>query len=143
MHKFYNYTVIHISDLLHKRNDALEDLLEPPTNRMPSRYGDNRVLVIDCVTNYAEQSPSLTLKRTDSGGSAPFSPVGDRRGGFPAKMHLECRRRQFGSDMEIMVRAFCAQRGWNAIISRKKRGCLACAIREAGGLGWRVILRVE
>ncbi|KAI3327027.1 hypothetical protein HD806DRAFT_520033 [Xylariaceae sp. AK1471] len=60
-----------------------------------------------------------------------------------AKMQLGTRRRQFGSDLEILVRAFCAEKGWNAIISRRRRACLACAIREAGALGWRVVIRVE
>ncbi|KAI1077038.1 hypothetical protein F5B20DRAFT_553894 [Whalleya microplaca] len=60
-----------------------------------------------------------------------------------SKMHLGTRRRQFGSDVELLVRALCAERGWNAVISRRRRGCLACAIREAGALGWHVIVRVE
>ncbi|OTA75851.1 hypothetical protein M434DRAFT_266712 [Hypoxylon sp. CO27-5] len=60
-----------------------------------------------------------------------------------SKMRLGTRRRQFGSDLEILVRAVCAERGWNAVISRRRRGCLACAIREAGALGWKVIVRVE
>ncbi|CAK7217333.1 hypothetical protein SBRCBS47491_003128 [Sporothrix bragantina] len=60
-----------------------------------------------------------------------------------SKMHHETRRRRFGSDMEILVRALCAERGWNAVISRRRRGCLACAIREAGALGWRVVIRVD
>ncbi|KAI0124741.1 hypothetical protein BJ170DRAFT_474168 [Xylariales sp. AK1849] len=60
-----------------------------------------------------------------------------------SKMKLPTRRRQFGSDLEILVRALCAERGWNALISRRRRGCLACAIREAGALGWRVIIRVD
>ncbi|KAI8950428.1 hypothetical protein F4801DRAFT_590382 [Xylaria longipes] len=60
-----------------------------------------------------------------------------------AKMELGTRRRQFGSDLEILVRAFCAERGWNAIISRRRRACLACAIREAGALGWRIVIRVD
>ncbi|KAI0097954.1 hypothetical protein GGR51DRAFT_552752 [Nemania sp. FL0031] len=59
------------------------------------------------------------------------------------KMQLGTRRRHFGSDLEILVRAFCAQKGWNAIISRRRRACLACAIREAGALGWRVVIRVD
>ncbi|KAI1755769.1 hypothetical protein F4782DRAFT_538234 [Xylaria castorea] len=59
------------------------------------------------------------------------------------KMELGARRRHFGSDLEILVRAFCAEKGWNAIISRRRRACLACAIREAGALGWRVIIRVD
>jgi len=47
-----------------------------------------------------------------------------------------------GSDLEMLARAVCAERGWNALVSRRGRGCLACAVREAGALGWRVILRV-
>jgi len=47
-----------------------------------------------------------------------------------------------GSDVEILGRALCSERGWNALVSRKRRGCLSCAIREAGAVGWRVILRV-
>jgi len=52
------------------------------------------------------------------------------------------KRRAFGSDLEVLARAVCAERGWNALVSRRGRGCLACAVREAGALGWRVILRV-
>ncbi|KAL8387298.1 hypothetical protein RB599_002479 [Gaeumannomyces hyphopodioides] len=59
------------------------------------------------------------------------------------KMHSESRRRQFGSDMEILIRAICAEKGWDALISRRRRGCLSCAIREAGALGWKVIIRVD
>lgn len=66
-----------------------------------------------------------------------------RKDAAESKMHSETRRRQFGSDMEILVRAICAERGWNALIARRRRGCLACAIREAGALGWRVVIRVD
>lgn len=51
-------------------------------------------------------------------------------------------KREFGSDSEILARAFCSEKGWNALISRRGRGCLACAVREAGALGWGVVLRV-
>ncbi|KAI4863370.1 hypothetical protein F4820DRAFT_375754 [Hypoxylon rubiginosum] len=60
-----------------------------------------------------------------------------------ARMRLGTHRRQFGSDLEILVRALCAEKGWNAIISRRRRGCLSCAIREAGALGWKVVIRVD
>ncbi|KAF3768721.1 hypothetical protein M406DRAFT_337094 [Cryphonectria parasitica EP155] len=74
------------------------------------------------------------LQRTDT----------EKNGGAAEQqMHSESRRRQFGSDMEILVRAICAERGWNAVISRRRRGCLACAIREAGAVGWRVVVRVD
>lgn len=54
----------------------------------------------------------------------------------------EKHRAKTGSDLEMLARAVCAERGWNALISRRGRGCLACAIREAGSLGWRVVVRV-
>jgi hypothetical protein len=119
------------------------------------------VLVVDCVTGFQPQPQeheiplSPVLSRTDSNVSGmfpPASPGGGVDGGSflegalesaSKKMHSETRRRQFGSDMEILARAFCAEKGWNALISRRRRGCLACAIREAGALGWKVIIRVE
>ncbi|KAM7208857.1 hypothetical protein V8F20_000735 [Naviculisporaceae sp. PSN 640] len=93
---------------------------------------------------------SPTMHRRESSTSMT-SPNGDREDGFfgaafesaSKKMHSETRRRQFGSDVEILVRAFCAEKGWNALISRRRRGCLACAIREAGALGLKVIIRVD
>lgn len=99
------------------------------------------MLVIDCITGFAEQPKSPAVAEIMKPSS---SPILDRKGSFSAaaRMHLESQKRQFGSDMEIMVRAICAQRGWNAVISRRSRSCLACAIREAGALAWRVIIRV-
>ncbi|KAM0556888.1 hypothetical protein ACHAPJ_005561 [Fusarium lateritium] len=142
LHKYYNYTVMHISELLKRQHAPLSELLAvPPTHRRsPSRMGSERVLVIDCITNLSEVPQSPTIERLTS----KYNIV-QRRGSFPAaeQMHFESRKRQFGSDMEILVRALCAQKGWNAIISRRKRGCLACAIREAGALQWKVIIRVE
>ncbi|CAG9995735.1 unnamed protein product [Clonostachys byssicola] len=146
LHKYYDYTVVHLSELIRRRQQSLADLINPdPTKKAVSRSGDKRVLVIDCITNYADQpeSPmSPVLERMNSGGSTSSLALVESWGNLPGRMHLEYRKSQYGSDMEILVRALCAQKGWNALISRKKRGCLACAIREAGALGWRVIIRV-
>lgn len=140
---------------------------------IPSSAGARppRVLVIDAITNFIAQpeaheiplSPVTSRTSTSfSESSQHSSPSGDVDGETPVplrrtgteldqknggaaeyQMHNETRRRQFGSDMEILVRALCAERGWNAMISRRRRGCLACAIREAGALGWRVVVRVD
>ncbi|KAL1875687.1 hypothetical protein VTK73DRAFT_9942 [Phialemonium thermophilum] len=88
------------------------------------------------ATAHAAASQSSILRATEGEASGPTEAA-------TKKMHHETRRRQFGSDMEILVRAFCAEKGWNALISRRRRGCLACAIREAGALGWKVIIRVD
>lgn len=136
LHKYYNYTVMHISELLQRRDAELSDLLTPPNGQA----APNQVLVIDCITNFSSAPQSPVLDRLESPASSPI----ERKGSFSAaaKMHFESRKRQFGSDMEILIRALCSEKGWNAIISRRKRGCLACAIREAGALGWKVIIRV-
>ncbi|KAK4124993.1 hypothetical protein N657DRAFT_679785 [Parathielavia appendiculata] len=139
-----------------------------PSLTPPAPNNAAKLLVIDCITGFKPQPQeheiplSPVLSRTDSNVSAAFSPASpvaegssnsanSGGGGHLAsalesassKMHSESRRRQFGSDMEILVRAFCAEKGWNAIISRRRRGCLACAIREAGALGWKVVIRVD
>lgn len=141
LHRCYNYTVIHISELILKPRTSLSEFLVDPSL---GKSNNNQVLVIDCITNFAEVPLSPTLERVISS-SPSTSPAADRKGSFSAaaQMYLESQKRQFGSDMEMLVRAICAQRGWNAIISRRRRGCLACAVREAGALGWKVIVRVE
>lgn len=129
---------------------TLDDLLLTPTDsaiRRPSLTpaasvkAPPRVLVIDCIT-----SLKMPPQSAHDAPLSPSSPVSERHDNFSAataNLHLESRRRQFGSDMEIIVRAICAEKGWNAIISRRRRGCLACAIREAGALGWKVVIRVD
>ncbi|KAM0283486.1 hypothetical protein ACHAQH_002437 [Verticillium albo-atrum] len=149
LHKYYTYTLIHLSELLIKvATSSLEELLlttasvrRPSLTPATTTDTTPRVLVIDCITGIMQPFQSAS-----DAPLSPTSPVMERgQGNFMAlaKMHLESRRRQFGSDMEILVRALCAEKGWNALISRRRRGCLACAIREAGALGWKVIIRVD
>ena len=134
LHKSFNYSVVHISELLQRRHYFLTDFLTTPvtpTAKPSSRTNTNRVLVIDCITNLVDVPPS----------PASASPLLER---FPPPdfRRPSQQQRQVGSDAEVLVRALCSQNGWNAIISRRKRGCLACAVREAGALGWKVIVRV-
>ncbi len=51
------------------------------------------------------------------------------------------RKRRFGSDLEMLARAWCAENGYNALISRRGRNCIACSIREARALSWKIVLR--
>lgn len=118
---------------------SLSELLyEDPANQKPT----NRVLVIDCMTSIAGVPQSAILERMATPSS---SPVTERKPSFTAamKMHYESRNTQFGSDMEIFVRALCSEKGWNALVSRRRRSCLSCAIREANALAWKVIVRTE
>lgn len=45
-------------------------------------------------------------------------------------------------DLEVLARSWCAERGYNALIGRVGRTCLACCVREARGLGINVLVRV-
>jgi hypothetical protein len=160
LHKYYTYLPIHLSDLLSKQDQSLSSILAnySSTAHLPSlKQAPNnaaKFLVIDCITGFKslpqehEIPLSPVASRTSSlsfSEESPVTPTGAAPGFEAAgkKMHHETRRRQFGSDMEILVRALCAEKGWNALISRRRRGCLACAIREAGALGWKVVIRVE
>lgn len=46
------------------------------------------------------------------------------------------------SDMELLARSWCAERGLHALVGRAGRTCLACCIREARGLGIHIVIRV-
>lgn len=46
------------------------------------------------------------------------------------------------TDLELLARAWCAEKGLHAIVGRTGRTCLACCIREARGLGVNVVIRV-
>jgi hypothetical protein len=46
------------------------------------------------------------------------------------------------SDLGLLARAWCAEKGLHAIISRAGRTCLGCSVREARGLGINIVIRV-
>jgi hypothetical protein len=45
-------------------------------------------------------------------------------------------------DLELLGRAWCAEKGFHALIGRVGRTCLACCVREARGLGINIVIRV-
>lgn len=106
------------------------DQISPPQLSIPTPPNNRQKVPV------LEKRPSTAASTTSR--ASRFDPSSPE-----SRMRLPTRRRQFGSDLEILVRALCAEKGWNAIISRRRRGCLACAIREAGALGWKVVIRVD
>ncbi|OQU99676.1 hypothetical protein CLAIMM_05277 [Cladophialophora immunda] len=75
-----------------------------------------------------------------------------RRAGGPVtspKVHLDYLQHYLHGSTDpqlwkkdILVRAWCAEKGRNAIVARAGRTCLSCAIREAKALEISVIIRV-
>ncbi|TVY49935.1 hypothetical protein LOCC1_G000505 [Lachnellula occidentalis] len=127
LHKAFTYTRIPILDVLNRSSSLpFSSLLSPPQSPDPGYSSAHttsstipKVLVIDCT--HSTTVDFLTRPKP--------SPSVDHK-------------HNYGSDLEILARALCAERGWNALISRRGRGCVACAVREAGALGFRVVLRL-
>ncbi|CAI9632162.1 hypothetical protein GT037_005706 [Alternaria burnsii] len=46
------------------------------------------------------------------------------------------------SDLQLLARAWCAEKGLHAIVSNVGRTCLGCSIRQARGLGINIVIRV-
>ncbi|TVY89343.1 hypothetical protein LAWI1_G004745 [Lachnellula willkommii] len=127
LHKAFTYTRIPILDILNMSSTLpFSSLLSPPQSPDPGYSSAHttsstipKVLVIDCTDSTTINFPTRPIP----------SPQIDHK-------------HNNGSDLEILARALCAERGWNALISRRGRGCVACSVREAGALGFRVVLRL-
>ncbi|KAL3418816.1 hypothetical protein PVAG01_09037 [Phlyctema vagabunda] len=131
LHKSFTFTQIALSDLLLAPSQSISALIsrtssdEEPTRSSSSASNVPKALIIDCTSSSSGEVSTL-LKNLD----------------LKLGQHQSHR---FGSDMEMLVRALCAERGWDALISRQGRGCVACAVREFSALGWAgdgVIIRL-
>ncbi|KAF2130993.1 hypothetical protein P153DRAFT_208382 [Dothidotthia symphoricarpi CBS 119687] len=69
----------------------------------------------------------------------PFPMTGSNSSDKKAVLVLDARD---STDMQLLARAWCAEKGLHALIGRVERTCLACCIREARGLGVNVVIRV-
>ncbi|KAK0110119.1 hypothetical protein ONS95_002773 [Cadophora gregata] len=166
LHKAYTYTKIPLSTLLTTPiSTPFNTLLSPPPIISPALLPSHstthttsstipKVLIIDCTDDTMSFFP--VVHRSSEAPSAPALPSPSSSTNQPKDGVISIgidgqesdavkekkAHREYGSDLEMLGRALCAERGWDALVSRRGRGCLACAVREAGALGWRVILRV-
>ncbi|KAG4428657.1 hypothetical protein IFR05_015863, partial [Cadophora sp. M221] len=138
LHKGFTYTRIPLSTLITTPISApFNTLLTPPTpsnanSPIPSPTHSSthttsstipKVLIIDCTDESMSffpvvHRPSVSPPSSNPGKSSPQSE--SERSVTGKKAHHE-----YGSDLEMLGRALCAERGWNAVVSRKGRGCLA------------------
>ncbi|KAF2708310.1 hypothetical protein K504DRAFT_434660 [Pleomassaria siparia CBS 279.74] len=71
--------------------------------------------------------------------SMSSNPTEDKNGDGKLVLVLDARS---SKELELLARAWCAEKGLHAIIGRVGRSCLACCIRQARGLGMRIVVRV-
>jgi hypothetical protein len=148
LHKTYKFAVKSLADLVQNPE------VEPPN---PTKH-DEPVWIIDARGHASggHQHPPLssnpsatstlttTLEGTSNMGVAISSPTVNTKSHDPANLE----KWLYGSndpqlwEKDILVRAWCAEKGRNAIIARSGRTCLSCAIREARALEVSIIVRV-
>ncbi|KAK5066665.1 hypothetical protein LTR69_002012 [Exophiala sideris] len=118
LHKTYKFVVKMLDDIIHNPHD------NPPTS---GSAGVSEVWIVD-----AREAPGPVVSHAGSGSiaGAPFPGVGPD----PDNTQTRCK--------DILVRAWCAEKGQNALISRVGRTCLSCAIREARALEIGIVVRV-
>ncbi|KIW71300.1 hypothetical protein, variant [Phialophora macrospora] len=150
LHKTYKFVVKSLADLVQNPKS------EPPN---PTNHSDP-VWIIDARGHASEgqQHPPLssnpsanpTLTATSEGtsniGVATSSSTVISKSATHDPANLE--KYLYGSndpqlwEKDIFVRAWCAEKGRNAIIARSGKTCLSCAIREARALEVAIIVRV-
>ncbi|KAI9878152.1 MAG: hypothetical protein M1830_001759 [Pleopsidium flavum] len=103
--------------------------------------------------------PSLPPTRLGSGDHLPghllhnsyrycHKSLADLDGASPPSTSQDERREVWiidgrcGPDADVLARAWCAENGQNAIVSRITRTCISCSIREASGIGVSIVIRV-
>lgn len=132
LHKGFTWTTISLSTLMATPSSMPLALLLSTSSSRP-KTADT---ISSSHTTSSNIPKALVVDCTDMSMSGFPSRPG------PATGAEEGRGKRYGSDLEVLARALCAERGWNVLISRRGRCCVSCAIREAAALGWRVILRV-
>ncbi|OAF62921.1 hypothetical protein VC83_00205 [Pseudogymnoascus destructans] len=114
LHKSYNFSRHTLSSVVFPSPAAPPPLLSLHTS-------STEIFVIDCTEPDPPEVAALDA--------------------HPAQSAYVSRKRRFGSDLEMLTRAWCAEKGYNALVSRKGRNCIACSIREARALSWKIVLR--
>jgi hypothetical protein len=109
------------------------DTPPPPAHPLHTSYRFMTLPVATLLSAGAEEARSRAL-------SLPDQHAEDVSGDEDEEVAvLDCRGK---ADLELLARAWCAKVGENAVVGRVGRTCLACCIREARGLGVRVVIRI-
>jgi hypothetical protein len=105
----------------------------PPAHPLHTSYRFMTLPVATLLSAGAEEARSRALSLPD------ITAENDSEDEEEEVSVLDCRGK---ADLELLARAWCAKVGENAIVGKVGRTCLACCIREARGLGVRVVIRI-
>jgi hypothetical protein len=105
----------------------------PPAHPLHTSYRFMTLPVATLLSAGAEEARSRALSLPD------ITAENDSEDEEEEVAVLDCRGK---ADLELLARAWCAKVGENAIVGKVGRTCVACCIREARGLGVRVVVRI-
>ena len=105
----------------------------PPAHPLHTSYRFMTLPVATLLSAGAEEARSRALSLPD------ITAENDSEDEEEEVAVLDCRGK---ADLELLARAWCAKVGENAIVGKVGRTCVACCIREARGLGVRVVIRI-
>lgn len=105
----------------------------PPAHPLHTSYRFMTLPVATLLSAGAEEARSRALSLPD------ITAENDSEDEEEEVVVLDCRGK---ADLELLARAWCAKVGENAIVGKVGRTCVACCVREARGLGLRVVIRI-
>jgi hypothetical protein len=105
----------------------------PPAHPLHTSYRFMTLPVATLLSAGAEEARSRALSLPD------ITAENDSEDEEEEVAVLDCRGK---ADLELLARAWCAKVGENAVVGKVGRTCVACCIREARGLGVRVVIRI-
>lgn len=105
----------------------------PPAHPLHASYRFMTLPVATLLSASAEEARSRALSLPD------ITAENDSEDEDEEVAVLDCRGK---ADLELLARAWCSKVGENAIVGKVGRTCVACCIREARGLGVRVVIRI-
>lgn len=105
----------------------------PPAHPLHTSYRFMTLPVATLLSAGAEEARSRALSLPD------LTAENDSEEEEEEVAVLDCRGKP---DLELLARAWCAKVGENAVVGKVGRTCVACCVREARGLGVRVVVRI-
>lgn len=121
LHKSYKFTAKTLAEIIHNPHQ------QPPGSGTALT---SEVWLVDARD--APPPPSQNVSEAASALSSGTATSGECAGASDPQIW----------EKDILVRAWCAEKGRNALVARVGRTCLSCAIREAKALEIGVIIRV-
>lgn len=153
LHSSYNYSCHSLLNVL-QQSTADKTGHKFILNILSTTNNPNEVYVIDCSLKPVDKTPPANhiASQLVTKNSTPTTSTSE------ATSADDTDAPKGPEDAEMLARAWCAEHGFNALISRRhqrntqgkgkghgeqNRGCcIACSVREARALGWRIVLRI-